>query len=94
MAITENDITWPLLDDDYTWLSPGFSIPARTAAEDAKSWSVWADMSHTKWAEENRGFPLACLGRFQGTSAHFLVERMYEIYGDKVRLGIKLERIV
>jgi len=75
--------------DDITWLEPGFKTPQRSVDEDAKRWEVWADMSGTPWEEKNH-FPLASLGEHQGTSAYFLAERMYEIYGTKVRIGIKL----
>jgi hypothetical protein len=83
MAITENDINW---------LEPGFIKPQRTADEDAKRWTVWADRRGTEWAERN-GVPFAALGEFQGTDAHFLIDRLYGIYGNGTRLGIKQEWI-
>lgn len=73
--------------DEITWMEPGFEIPERSAEEDAKRWDVWADMTGTEWARKNR-FPLAALGTFEGTTAHFTIQRLYEIHGDAVRYGI------
>jgi hypothetical protein len=77
--------------DEITWLEPGFEIPQRSAEEDAKVWGVWADMTGTEWAKDNR-FPLAVIATMHGTSAFFMVERLYEIHGDGIRYGLIQER--
>jgi hypothetical protein len=73
--------------DDIIWLEPGFNTPQRTADEDAKRWDIWADMTGTPWERRNH-FPFALVATMQGTEAHFLVERLYELNGDKVRYGL------
>jgi hypothetical protein len=76
-------LTW----DDITWLEPGFEIPRRSQEEDAKRWDVWADMTGTPWAEKSR-FPFAVIATMEGTTAHFMIQRLYEIHGDTIRYGI------
>jgi hypothetical protein len=82
----------PITEESITWLAKGFTKPQQTADEDAKRWTVWADRRGTEWGERN-GVPFACLGEFQGLDAHFLIDRLYGIYGTSTRLGIKQEWI-
>lgn len=56
-----------------------------------KTYSVWADLSdRPEWMEGNSGVGECVLAGPSMTEhgANFLVDRLYEVYGDGVRLGI------